>query len=151
MNFLQESQIQFYSSQKYEEIYIRMNKDFKMGYKHIFLLCAALGAKHGRKSPVGKHGREFRASYLNKEEENVLYAIMLNDPSIGKNIEAFTDSSAQTDMRKLLEQYAEGGMDILVEEVFKEKWNGVQLDEKYDAYHVDMLKYTIANLQAVPF
>lgn len=151
MKFLQGSQIIFYSSQKYEEIYYRMSKDLKMGYKEVFLLCAALGAKNVKKSQLEKRGREFRASYLNDEEANLLYTILLNDTSVGKNIDAFNDSDKQVEMKKTLEQYAEGGMDVLVEEIFKEKWNGVQLDEKYDTYSVDMLKYVIASLNAVPF
>lgn len=151
MNFLQTSQIIFYTSKKYEEIYIHLNSELKLGYKHIFLLCATLGAKNNRKSPIDNNGREFRSSYLTNEEENILYSIILNDSDIGRNIEAFNDRDSQVQMRKLLEQYAEGGMDILVDEVFKEKWNGIKLDDSYDEYFVDMLKYTLANLQSVPF
>jgi len=151
MKFLQKGHIIFYTSQKYEEIYFRINKDLKYGYKEIFLLFAAIGAKNSRKSQLDKRGREFRASFLNDEEANMLYAILLNDPSIGKDVDVFNDPDKQTEMKKMLEQYAEGGADILVEEVFKEKWNGYKLDEKYDTYSVDMLKYVIANINAVPF
>src|SRR5690625_2317409 len=135
MSFLQESQIIFYTSQKYEEIYRRINEDLNMGYKYVFLLCAALGAKNGRKAPIEKRGREFRASYLNSEEEHLIYSIILNDETIGKNIDAFDDREQQAEMKRLVEQYAEGGMELLVEQVFKEKWNGIKLDEGYDNYY----------------
>lgn len=151
MEFIQGSQIIFYTSQKYEAIYIRISKDLKISYKEIFLLCVSLGAKNNKKTKLEKRGREFRASYLNDEEVNLLYTILLNDSSVGKNIDSFDDPEKQVEMKKILEEYAEGGMDILVEEIFKERWNGVQLDEKYNTYSIDMLKYLIANLNAVPF
>ena len=151
MSFLQEGELLFYSSEKYEEIYIYINKELKIGYKNIFLLCAALGARNGSTSKVEKRGREFRASYLNDDEENLIYTIVLNDETRGKNIEAFSDPDFRLEARKMLEEFAEGGMDILVENVFKEKWNGVKLDEKYDNYNVDVMKYIIANLNKVPF
>ncbi|MEM5687270.1 hypothetical protein AAHB49_16195 [Bacillus cereus] len=57
MGFLQEAEMLIYSSQKYEEIYMKINKDLKITYKNIFLLCAALGARNGRTTPVTKRGR----------------------------------------------------------------------------------------------
>lgn len=151
MGFLQESELLIYSSQKYEEIYFRISKDLKISYKNIFLLCATLGARNGRLAPVTKRGREFRASYLDESEENLMYTIILNDETKGKDIELFNDPEFRKEARKILEEYAEGGMDILVEEVFKEKWNGIKLDEKYDNYDVDIMKYLIATLNKVPF
>ncbi|MEM5687269.1 hypothetical protein AAHB49_16190 [Bacillus cereus] len=80
-----------------------------------------------------------------------MYTIILNDETNGKNIELFNDPEFRKEARKIIEEYAEGGMDILVEEVFKEKWNGIKLDAKYDNYDVDIMKYLIANLNKVPF
>jgi len=151
MGFLQEAEMLIYSSQKYEEIYIKINKDLKITYKNIFILCATLGARHGRTAPVTKRGREFRASYFNESEENLMYTIILNDETKGKDIELFNDPEFRKEARKILEEYAEGGMDILVEEVFKGRWNGFKLDEKYDNYDVDIMKYLIASLNKVPF
>lgn len=151
MGFLQEAEMVIYGSQKYEEIYMKINKDTKITYKNIFLLCAALGARKGKMLPVEKRGREFRASYLNEAEENLLYTIILNNESQGKKIELFNDPEYRKAARKIIEEYAEGGMSILVDEVFKEKWNGIKLDEKYDKYDVDIMKYLIANLNEVPF
>lgn len=151
MGFLQEAEMLIYSSQKFEDIYMKINKDLKITYKNIFLLCAALGARSGRTEPVTKRGREFRASYFNESEENLVYTIVLNNEKNGKNIELFNDPEFRKEARKIIEQYSEGGMNILVEEVFKEKWNGIKLDEKYDNYEVDIMKYLIANLNKVPF
>lgn len=151
MGFLQEAEMLIYSSQKYEDIYMKINKELKITYKNIFLLCAALGARNGEKAVVEKRGREFRASYFNDSEENLVYTIILNDEKNGKNIELFNDPEFRKEARKIIEEYAEGGMDILVKEVFKEKWNGFKLEDKYENYEVDVLKYLIANLNKVPF
>lgn len=151
MGFLQEVEMLIYSSQKYEEIYMRINKDLKITYKNIFLLCAAIGARNGRTVPVTKRGREFRASYFNESEENLVYTIILNDEFYGKNIQRFNDPEFRKKSREIIEEYAEGGMTILVEEVFKGNWNGHKLDDKYYVYDVDIMKYLIANLNKVPF
>lgn len=151
MDFLQESEMIIYSSQKYEEIYIKINKDSKITYKNIFLLCAALGAHKGRVKSLDKTGREFRASYLKENEKNLVYSIILNDETDGKNIELFKEPEFRNKARRIIQEYAEGGMDVLVEEVFKEKWNGSKLYEKYDNYDVDIMKYLMATLKEVPF
>jgi len=119
MGFLQEAEMLIYSSQKYEEVYMRINKDLKITYKNIFLLCAALGARNGRTAPVTKRGREFRASYFNEAEENLVYTIILNDETNGKNIELFNDPEFRKEARKIIEEYADGGMDILGEALMK--------------------------------
>ena len=151
MSFLQEPGLLIYASEQYDDIYMRMNKDFKMSYKNIFLLCAALGARKGERVPFEKRGREFRGTYLNEEEEQLAYAIILNDEENGKNIEVFDDPEFRSEGRRILQEYAEGGMSILVENVFKEKWNGIRLDPRYDNYGVDMMKYLLAELNQVPF
>lgn len=151
MGFLQEAEMLIYSSRKYEEIYLRFNKELKISYKNIFLLCAAIGARNGRIEPVTQRGREFRASYFNESEEQLVYTMILNDETNGKNIELFNDPEFRKEARRAIEEYAEGGMTILVEEVFKESWNGIKLDEKYGGYDVDIMKYLIANLNEVPF
>src|SRR5699024_1182382 len=151
MSFLQEPGMLIYDSEKYDDIYIRINKEFKINYKNIFLLSASLGARKGVKLPVEKRGREFRASYLSEEEEELAYAIVLNDGDTGKNIEVFDDPEFRFKGSKVLQEYAEGGMSVLVDNVIKEKWNGIKLDSRYDNYGVDIMKYLIAELNQVPF
>lgn len=151
MSFLQDPGLLIYASEKYDDIYMRINKEYKMSYKNVFLLCAALGARKGVKLPLEKRGREFRGTYLNDEEEQLAYAIILNDERYGKNIELFDGPEFRVEGRNILQEYAEGGMSILVANVFKEKWNGITLDTRYNDYGVDMMKYLIAELNEVPF
>ena len=114
-------------------------------------MCAALGARRSRSIPVVEKGREFRSNYFNSDERNLAYSIILNNESRGKDLDRFNDKSFYAEARKLLENYAEGGMEILVNEVFKEKWNGIKLDETYKNYPIDILNYVVATLKAVPF
>jgi hypothetical protein len=150
MDFLQ-NQMLMYTSKKFENIYILLNQEYDYTYHRLFLMSAALGARNSHSLPVVEKGREFRSNYFNNDERNLAYSIILNDEAQGKNLDRFNDKSFYAEARKLLENYAEGGMDILVRELFKEKWNGIKLDETYKNYPIDILNYVVAALKAVPF
>ncbi|MGE7953177.1 hypothetical protein [Lysinibacillus xylanilyticus] len=150
MDFLQKQMLVF-TSKKYEEIYIYFNKELEIAYHKLFLICASLGARNGKSSVVAEKGREFRSNYFSNDERNLAYSIILNDESQGKNIELFNEESFHSEARKILESYAEGGMDILVTEVFGEKWDGVKLDKSYQNYSVDLLSYIVSKIKEVPF
>jgi hypothetical protein len=55
------------------------------------------------------------------------------------------------DIRLKLEAYAEGGMDILIEEVFGHRLDGNRLDTTYGEYEVDVLSYIYGDSIEVPF
>jgi hypothetical protein len=150
MDFLQ-NQMLIYTSQKYENIYILLNQEYDFTYHRLFLMSSALGARNGHSLPVEEKGREFRSNYFNNDERNLAYSIILNNEAQGKDLDRFNDKAFYAEARKLLENYAEGGMEILVREVFKEKWNGIKLDETYKNYPNDILNYVVATLKAVPF
>lgn len=150
MDFLMDQAL-LYTSKKYEEIYIYFNTKLDMKYQDLFILAASLGFKHDRKRPVGERGREFRTNYLNTKQKATAYSIILNDPEIGRNIEAFETSEFRLKARKRLEEYAEGGMELLVEEVFGSRWDGHKLDPTYNEYEVDLLGYIYEDAMEVPF
>lgn len=150
MDFLQRDQ-SFHTSSKYEPIYIHFNQEYKVGYKDLFLVCASLGAKEGNRSEADKGGREFRSSFFSEKEKKLAYTIIINDEKVGKNLDSFNSPDFPKEARKLLEEYAEGGMDVLVEKVFKDKWNGHKLDSNYDNYAVDMMQFVLATIKDVPF
>jgi hypothetical protein len=150
MDFLQ-NQMLIYTSKKFENIYLLLNQNHDLPYHRLFIMCAALGARNSRSSIIEEKGREFRSNYLSNDERNLAYSIILNDESQGKDLDRFNDKAFYSEARKLLENYAEGGMEILVQGLFKEKWNGIKLDESYKNYPVDILNYIVATLKAVPF
>lgn len=140
MDFLMDQAL-LYTSKKYEEIYIHFNTELDMKYQDLFLLCTSIGFKHNRKKRPDERGREFRTNYLTSKQKATAYSIILSDSEIGKNIEAFEESDFRLKARKTLEDYAEGGMEILVEEVFSSRWDGHKLDSSYKEYEVDLLSY----------
>lgn len=150
MDFLSEQQI-MYTSKKYEPIYKTLNKNIEIKYHDLFILCAAIGFKNNRSLLIEEKGREFRSNYLSREQKATAYSIILNDSKLGKRINKFEDKEFILEARKALEQYAEGGMEILVEEVFKSKWTGQILDENYSEYEVDIISYIYEQSQEIPF
>lgn len=150
MDFLADQAL-VYTSKKYEEIYYHFNKNFEVKYQDLFLLCASIGFKKNRKSPVGERGRELRTNYLKVKQKATVYSIILSDEELGKNIEAFEEDEFPRKARKRIEEYAEGGMEILVEEVFGRRWDGNTLDANYTEYEVDLLTYIYGDSMAVPF
>lgn len=151
MDFLKEEQALMFTSKRYEEIYIFFEKKLDIKYQNLFILCASLGFKKAVCEVLDSKGREFRSNYLKSAERTTAYLILLNDLELGKNIEAFSDKEFQLKCRKKLEMYAEGGMSILVNEVFGNRWNGFKLDESYGEYEVDILSYIYDDLNEVPF
>ncbi|OLO26228.1 hypothetical protein BTA37_28420 [Priestia megaterium] len=150
MDFLQ-NQILMYTSKKYENIYMHLNSEFDLPYYRLFLMCAAIGARNSHSIEVKEKGREFRSNYFDSDERNLAYSLILNDEINGKNLDRFNDKAFYAEARKLLESYAEGGMEILVKQVFKEKWDGIQLDKSHLNYPIDILTYVVATLKEVPF
>jgi hypothetical protein len=150
MDFLADQAL-VYTSKKYEEIYFHFNSKFEVKYQDLFLLCASIGFKKNRKAPVGERGRELRTNYLKVKQKATVYSIILSDEELGKNIEAFEEDDFPRKARKRIEEYAEGGMEILVEEVFGRRWDGNTLDSNYTEYEVDLLTYIYGDSMAVPF
>jgi hypothetical protein len=150
MDFLA-NQALLYTSKKYEEIYFHFNEKCEMKYQDLFLLCATLGFKKNRKRKLDGKGRELRTNYLNSRQKATVYSIILSDEELGKNIEAFESQDFPLTARKRIEEYAEGGMEILVEDVFDRRWDGNKLDQAYNEYEVDLLSYIYADSNEVPF
>lgn len=112
---------------------------------------ASLDFKKNQKKKMDERGREFRTNYFNSRQKAAVYPIIVNDPEIGKNIEAFDNSEFRLKARKRLEEYAEIGMELLIKEVFGHRWDGNNLDPTYNEYEVDLLGYIYADYNEVPF
>ncbi|PFM32268.1 hypothetical protein [Bacillus cereus] len=150
MDFLT-GQIVFKTNPIYDGVYDHFRDQYEVKFQHMFLFCAAIGARNSHSIPFTGKGREIRSNYFTSDERNLLYSIILNDESKGKDLEKFEDNTFYSEARKLLESYAEGGMEILVKEVFTEKWDGVKLDSAYTDYSTDLLTYVASALKNVPF
>ncbi|PGZ92176.1 hypothetical protein [Bacillus sp. AFS029533] len=150
MDFLSDQAL-LYTSKKYEEIYFHFNNKYEIKYQDLFILCATLGFKKNKKIKINERGREFRTNYLNSRQKATVYSIILSDDELGRNIESFDSENFPKNARKRLEEYAEGGMEIFVEEVFGRRWNGNNLDSAYSEYEIDLLSFIYADSNEVPF
>ena len=150
MDFLKEQGL-INTSKKYEEIYILLKEKYDISYDQLFTLCAVIGFKNNKVIKIDSKGREFRGSYLKRTNRASLYSIILNDGKLGKRIDSFEENEYQKKCVRKLEEYAEGGMEILTTEVFKGKWGANKLDEKYDEYIIDIISYVYSESLEVPF
>lgn len=151
MDFLTKQQIVFNTSKKYEDVYIKLNEIEKIKYHQLFVLSAAIGFKNNKKVILKEKGREFRSSYLNTDQKTTMYSIVLNDPTLGKNIDKFSDKEFISSAKKTLEEYAEGGMELLVNKVFKTNFRDNILNSRYDEYVVDIISYVYQESVKIPF
>lgn len=150
MDFLKEQGLIF-TGKKYEEIYILFKNKYDISYDQLFTLCATIGFINNRSINRGDKGREFRGSYIKIKNRTSLYSIILNDSELGKAVDLFDNNEYQKKCVAKLEQYAEGGMEILVEEVFKGKWGANKLDEFYNEYIIDIISYVYEQAIDCPF
>lgn len=150
MDFLNEQRI-FYTSKKYENVYIYFNNNYKISYDELFTIAVTIGFRNNKCVSFSERGREFRSNYLKRDNKATIYSILLNDEQLGKQIDKFKDSDFILQCRKRLEEYAEGGIEYMVEKIFCKKWDGVQLDDSYDDYLVDLMTYVFKEFTSVPF
>ncbi len=130
-----------YTSEHYDPIYMHFNKEKDIKIHDVFLTAAAIGAMKGKRiKRIGK-GREFRSNYLSQMQRSMAFSILLSDRMIGRRFDAFADPEFVKEAKIALEEYAEAGMEIIVREVFRDKWDGTTLDQDYDEYEIDIAVY----------
>lgn len=151
VDFLTEQQIIFNTSKKFEDIYIKLNEIADIKYHELFILCATIGFKNNRHYKVIEKGRELRSAYLDLNQKASAYSIILNDINIGKNIERFEEKEFVSVAKKILEEYAEGGMEVLIQEAFPTKFNNGFLEISYEEYIIDIMSYVYRESIEVPF
>ncbi|MBE1303381.1 hypothetical protein G4W71_04915 [Clostridium botulinum] len=129
-------------SKRFEDIYdVLVNKKHIFKMAELFTLCAAIGFKNNRRIKIKSRGKEIRSEHFKENQLTVIYSIMINSKCINADLDNFRDYEFIKQAFKHLEEYAEGGMGILCEQVLKEKFNGVYLDDNYDQYEIDILRY----------
>lgn len=151
MDFLSSQRI-IYTSEKYEGIYIEIAKNSNISYHDIFMLVCSIGFKKRKKSVIEKRGREFRVNYLSSDEQKaVVYTILLEDPDLSIVLEDLMKKERFLEYGKVLEEYAEGGMDILVEEVLPPNIHIETEGKAYKDYIIDIMSYIYEESIEVPF
>ncbi|CRH20589.1 hypothetical protein ACN6J9_06570 [Carnobacterium maltaromaticum] len=148
MKFLTEGNRTIKADAKYEDIYQQLNEKTGMGIAEIFYLCVLIGFKNQRKSEGFITGRkEFRVTYLDETQRSVLYAIANEQTPL---VDLNTAEKIKQTISEY-QKYSNGGMEILIEEVFKNNCIKGHLNESYKDYDVDMICYVYDQLNEMPF
>lgn len=150
MDFLTGQRLIF-TSERYGSIYGHFIENYGIKLAELFLMAMTIGFYHNRRVERKGEGRQFRSNYFSTQERSSVYTMLLTDPEMGKAIEHFEEKEFQFKARKVMEEYAEGGMKILVEEVFMGNWDGNTLDKTYKEYEVDILSYISQLIDDTPF
>lgn len=148
MDFLSEGKRTIKADEKYEDIYTKLTNKTGMSIHEIFYLCVLLGFKSQYKSDDFTAGRkEFRVTYLNETQRSILYTIA----NEFKPLSELTTSEANSEVIKEYQKYSNGGMELLIENVFKDRYRDGLLQDNYKKYDVDILKYIYDQVTEIPF
>lgn len=152
VNFSLNNSFFIFKSKKYEDIYnVLVNKMHIFKMSELFTLCASVGFKHNNSVSVDSKGTEMRSEHFKENQLTALYSIMINSPLINADLDSFRDYEFIKSAFKIIEQYAEGGMEILCRDVFEKNWNGYELSEDYEYYDVDLLRFIYTDYKEEAF
>ncbi len=126
---------------------------FNLTFADIFTLCASVGFRNNRKSSCDAKGREMKSqNFKGSGQKETLIMLVLNDGELGKEITRFSDPEFQRKAKETLQEYAEGGMDIIVEKVFFGDNTTVSPNkEKVKDYYLDIMKFVLSEYEVVGF
>jgi hypothetical protein len=107
-----DTSIRVKTEKKHRMLYRELTSTVVGDSHELFFICACLGYRRKRALPLGKRGDDrFWSSTITPEEWTAFYAMLLEDRGM--------DFAAVQDEKELLariEEYANGGMQILLEE-----------------------------------
>ena len=144
-------QMVFYTGEKHEHLYNFFSQNYKVLYHEFFVMAATIGFIHQRKGVREGIGKEFRSNFFDDKEKSVLYTILLSDEVYGKDIEGFAQKEQWSNYRKVLEEYAVGGMDYIVENALSGKVSESFIDDNYQYYAKDIVDFLLDELEQDPF
>jgi hypothetical protein len=149
-DFLDNSNRSMIFDAAYENIYGYFSKKLEIQYAELFTLCVSVGFRNNLRIPIKNRGKEFKAHTFRNLRYS-LYSIILNHNEFGRDIEKFKEPNFQNTVINLLQEYANGGMKILCDEVFRHNWTGNELDPSYDEYLIDVMTYVMEEGNKAPF
>lgn len=145
-----------YISKRFDDIYELLgfdtNKKVFDNRISLFLFAASIGYKYNKSIPLlDKVEYPIHCEQLTDNQLSTLYSIIINDDKLGKNIENFMKDDFLPQALKLIETYAEGGMQTICEKVFEDKWIKNTLIREYNEYDIDLLRFIYEERMSNPF
>lgn len=154
MGILKDNQMIFYTDSKYNDVFdtfIKKEDKNKIEIKQLYILAATLGFKNSKRVQVSSKGKETRTSYLSYKEEALLLNMVFADSEINNNIDEIVNLNNKMKIKNIIDEYANGGLELIVEIGLPHRWNGEFLDNEYGNLTFDLSKYILSEIQNIPF
>ncbi|TJY15181.1 hypothetical protein [Staphylococcus chromogenes] len=154
MGILKDNQMIFYTDSKYNDVFDTFNKKEaknKIEIKQLYILAATLGFKNSKRVQVSSKGKETRTSYLSYKEEALLLNMVFADSEINNNIDKIVNLNNKIKIKNIIDEYANGGLELMVERGLSHRWNGEFLDNEDGNLTFDLSKYILSEIQNIPF
>lgn len=142
-----------FTSKRFENIYLKFKNDYGISYPDLFCLVCSIGFIENKRTKLEEKGREMRVNYFsnNSEKTTIIYTILLEDKELNIEIEDLLNKDLFTRFRNVLEEYAEGGMCYLIENIFPAHIKDNTTVKAYDDYIVDIMSYVYDSYNKTPF
>ena len=154
MGILKDNQMIFYTDSKYNDVFdtfIKKEAKNKIEIKQLYILVATLGFKNSKRVQVSSKGKETRTSYLSYKEEALLLNMVFADSEINNNIDKIVNLNNKIKIKNIIDEYANGGLELIVERGLPHRWNGEFLDNEDGNLTFDLSKYILSEIQNIPF
>lgn len=154
MGILKDNQMIFIADSKYNDVYDTFTKkesENKIEIKHLYILAATVGFKNSRRVKIESKGKETRTSYLSYKEEALLLNMVFADSEINNNIDEIVNLNNKMKIKGIIDEYANGGMQLIFENALSHRWNGDYLNNEDGNLVFDLSKYILSEVQNIPF
>ncbi|MDT3971642.1 hypothetical protein RPN77_00560, partial [Staphylococcus saprophyticus] len=95
--------------------------------------------------------KETRTSYLSYKEEALLLNMVFADSEIDNNIDEIVNLNNKMKIKNIIDEYANGGLELIVESGLSHRWNGEFLNNEDGNLTFDLSKYILSEVQNIPF
>lgn len=154
MGILKDNQMIFFTDSKYNDVFDTFNKKEsknKIEIKQLYILAAAVGFKNSKRVQIENKGKETRTSYLSYKEEALLLNMIFADSEIDNNIDEIVNLNNKMKIKNIIDEYANGGLELIVESGLSHRWNGEFLNNEDGNLTFDLSKYILSEVQNIPF
>ena len=154
MGILKDNQMIFFTDSKFNNVFDLFTKKEvgnKIEIKQLYILAATVGFKNSKRVKIENKGKETRTSYLSYKEEALLLNMVFADDEINNNIDEIVNLNNKLKIKNIIDEYANGGLELIIEKGLPHRWNGEYLNNEDGNLTFDLSKYILSEIQNIPF
>lgn len=154
MGILKDNQMIFFTDSKFNnvfDIFTKKEVGNKIEIKQLYILAATVGFKNSKRVKIENKGKETRTSYLSYKEEALLLNMVFSDDEINNNIDEIVNLNNKLKIKNIIDEYANGGLELIIEKGLPHRWNGEYLNNEDGNLTFDLSKYILSEIQNIPF